>query len=253
MSLIITCPSCGGKLRVADDLRGRRVRCPTCERQFEAPSANAPTPLPPEPRDFPLDLSLGEAGAPSAPSSDAPGLLGAVELKPVGQTAPAPPPPSPEPPWRTPPRLPEDDYDEDVPSFRRRPPPRRDCEPDRGSVVLTLGIISLVCMVLCVTSPIGLILGICAWVMGQNDLRKMRRGDMDPRGEGATQAGWICGIIGTVLNALVALLCSGYLSLFIFAANAFGPPARPLRPTAPPPIQKNWAPPKAKAPAGPDW
>jgi hypothetical protein len=31
MAITVVCPSCGRKLRVADDLNGRRVRCPECE------------------------------------------------------------------------------------------------------------------------------------------------------------------------------------------------------------------------------
>jgi hypothetical protein len=35
--------------------------------------------------------------------------------------------------------------------------------------------------------------------MGNNDLAEMRAGRMDPEGEGLTNAGRICGIIGTIL------------------------------------------------------
>jgi hypothetical protein len=152
--------------------------------------------------------------------------------------------------------LPDEEFDEDAPSFVRRRPPRRDCEPDRGSVVLTLGIISLVCMVLCILSPIGLILGLTSWVMGQKDLRKMRRGDMDPRGEGTTQAGWICGIIGTILNTLMTLGCSAYFGFIFFVVSTVKPPTPPGRPVImPPPPAKapqQWQP-KPKAQPGPDW
>ena len=45
--------------------------------------------------------------------------------------------------------------------------------------------------------------------MGNSDLVEMRAGRMDPEGEGVTQAGRICGMIGTGLNVL--WLCCGGL------------------------------------------
>jgi hypothetical protein len=82
---------------------------------------------------------------------------------------------------------------------------RRDWEPERGGLVLTLGILSLVCLVAC--PPAGAGLGIAAWIMGQIDLDKIRRGQMDPNGQGPTNGGLVCGIIGTILNAVASLGC----------------------------------------------
>ncbi|MCS7014858.1 MAG: hypothetical protein NZM42_01910 [Gemmatales bacterium] len=65
---------------------------------------------------------------------------------------------------------------------------REDLLPHRGGLILTLGILSLL---IC-----GL-LGPFAWIMGSNDLAKMHRGRMDKSGYGATQAGYILGIIST--------------------------------------------------------
>jgi predicted Zn finger-like uncharacterized protein len=90
-----------------------------------------------------------------------------------------------------------------------RPPLRRDWEPERGGLVLTLGILSLVCLVCC--PPAGIGLGIAAWALGGTDVAKMRRGQMDPRGLGATNGGLACGIIGTFLNLLGSLGCLGLL------------------------------------------
>jgi hypothetical protein len=72
-------------------------------------------------------------------------------------------------------------------------------QPHRGGVVLTLGILSLV--VSCFP------LGIVAWVMGNNDLEAMRRGRMDPSGEGLTVAGKVCGII-SVVPIMIAGVCA---------------------------------------------
>jgi hypothetical protein len=67
---------------------------------------------------------------------------------------------------------------------------KRRLTPHRGGTVLTLGIIGLVCCASC---------GIIAWVMGSGDLKKMSDGSMDPSGRGLTQAGYILGIVGTIL------------------------------------------------------
>ena len=72
-------------------------------------------------------------------------------------------------------------------------PPVTYAKPHRGGAVLALGIIGICVCFIC---------GIIAWVMGNNDLRQMRAGMMDRRGEGMTQAGRICGIIGTILGLL---------------------------------------------------
>ncbi len=69
-------------------------------------------------------------------------------------------------------------------------------EPHRGGLVLTLGILGLV---LC-----GF-LGPVAWYMGAEDLDKMRRGVMDKSGYGVTQAGYILGIIATILTVIGCL------------------------------------------------
>jgi hypothetical protein len=62
--------------------------------------------------------------------------------------------------------------------------------PHRGAMILVFGILGIV---FCVCfAPF-------AWVMGRNDLDAMNAGVMDKSGYGLTQAGWICGIIGTML------------------------------------------------------
>lgn len=70
-------------------------------------------------------------------------------------------------------------------------------KPHRGVLILVLGILGLV---LC------FILGIIAWVMGNNDLQEMAAGRMDPTGEGLTKAGKICGMIATILFILGAIV-----------------------------------------------
>ena len=116
-----------------------------------------------------------------------------------------------EPPRRLP-ALPDDDDDRDddfdYPRRRRR---RLDYEPHRGAAVLVLGILS------CVLCGVGLILGPIAWSMGSSDMARIRSRRMDPEGESLTQAGMICGIVGTLLNLLG---CGIYGCVFLFAGAA---------------------------------
>jgi hypothetical protein len=66
-------------------------------------------------------------------------------------------------------------------------------KPHRGTLILILGIASLVCCGLA---------GIAAWIMGNADLKEMDAGTMDPSGRGNTNAGRICGMIGTSLMVI---------------------------------------------------
>lgn len=67
----------------------------------------------------------------------------------------------------------------------------------RGGLVLAFGILSWV--------SFCFLFGVAAWALGVEDLRAMRAGEMDPRGERITRAGMILGAISVVL-ALVILL-----------------------------------------------
>jgi len=79
--------------------------------------------------------------------------------------------------------------------------------PHRGTLILTLGIIGIVCCFIC---------GIIAWVMGNSDLQRMAEGRMDPAGRGLTQAGKICGMVS------VALAVIGLVVWFIMMAIGIG-------------------------------
>jgi hypothetical protein len=74
-------------------------------------------------------------------------------------------------------------------------------KPHRGTLILVFGILGIVsCFPL----------GIAAWVMGKLDLKEMDAGTMDPSGRGNTNAGRICGMIGTLL--------AGIMLVFVIAA-----------------------------------
>lgn len=84
-------------------------------------------------------------------------------------------------------------------------------KPHRGTAVLVLGILGLVVCVIC---------GIIAWVMGNNDLREMEAGVMDPSGMGLTKAGKICGMISVILNLIGIGIMLLMVLLGVFAAAA---------------------------------
>ena len=161
--VILDCPSCSRKLRVPDDLLGRAVKCPTCDHTFQAPGAPGPaTPI--------ASATVSEEAF--SPGTADPEALANVQWPPA-------------------------QYDEAADRSDERPweasgpfPGRRDAEPHRGTLILVLGIVSIVMFMFCGIA--GLPLGIAAWVMGRQDLRKMRQDVMDPEGEGNTRAGWIC-------------------------------------------------------------
>ncbi|MHC4426396.1 MAG: hypothetical protein ACYSYV_09890 [Planctomycetota bacterium] len=88
-------------------------------------------------------------------------------------------------------------------------PTQQPLKPHRGGVVLALGILGLVVCFIC---------GIIAWVMGNNDLRAMSVGIMDPSGRGLTQAGKICGMVSVILPLIV--LCIWLLLAVFLAAGA---------------------------------
>jgi hypothetical protein len=75
--------------------------------------------------------------------------------------------------------------------------------------------------------------------MGQRDLAKMRQRIMDPQGQGTTQAGFICGIIGTIFSSLATLACIGYICMIVFFVSAMsqmtGLKSVPKTTTFPPP------------------
>jgi hypothetical protein len=81
-------------------------------------------------------------------------------------------------------------------------------KPHRGTLILVLGILGLI-----VCGPLAIV----AWILGSGDLKEMDAGMMDPAGRGNTQAGRICGIIGTIL-LIIGLLVAVLFFVFGFAA-----------------------------------
>jgi LSD1 subclass zinc finger protein len=210
---VINCPSCRRELQLPKDLLGKLVRCPACSQTFTG-----------------TNDSVGESSEPRAQSSE-PGASA------TGDNPPAPATSDPVP-------TVELEEDNDRPWEQEYQPyqgVRRDSEPHRASLVLTLGILSIVLSATTLLSVIGLGLGITAWIMGYRDMKKMRANQMDPQGFGSTQSGFICGIIGTSLGSICSLYCLGHLAVmgfFMVGASRMTPAP------APAPIPK-------KAPAKP--
>jgi hypothetical protein len=85
-------------------------------------------------------------------------------------------------------------------------------EPGRGVLILILGILSIVAC-----TPLGPV----AWAMGVVDLRQISTGRISPQARGLTQAGMICGIVGSVFLALGVLWF--IVALFLAELGLIGP------------------------------
>jgi hypothetical protein len=96
----------------------------------------------------------------------------------------------------------EDERWEDEPNDEARPRRRRKA-PHRGTLILVLGILSIV------MPALGLILGPIGWIMGRHDIAEIRAGRMDRAGESSTNAGRICAMIGTFLGATCCVTYGG--------------------------------------------
>jgi hypothetical protein len=92
----------------------------------------------------------------------------------------------------------------------------RDYQPHRGPIILVLGIIAIV-------TGLHIILGPIAWIMGNNDLKEIHAGRMDPEGEGMTNIGRILGMVATILG-IVALVvgCIFLIIWLIFVVGFLG-------------------------------
>src|SRR5205823_7654390 len=144
MSEIISCPSCHRKLQVPETLAGQDVQCPTCGATFVAQVAAAPSARSERP---PLERwdAGGAGGRPPAYN------------RPYERPSD----------WRPQPGPGGyDDYDD----YDQRH--RRDLMPHRGTLILVLGLLSVLGIVLGVTCVLGPI----AWIMGNTDMAEIRAG-----------------------------------------------------------------------------
>jgi hypothetical protein len=113
--------------------------------------------------------------------------------------------------------------------------------PHRGNLIFLMGIVGLASGVLGLFAPcctaiflspyplflspfplLGLVMGVPAWVYGGRDLINMKNHLMDPRGEGQTKTGRLCGLIAAIL-ALAAIAGLVVLMLLYFVGVLFRP------------------------------
>jgi hypothetical protein len=223
MTDVIACPGCSSKLRVPEELKGKKFRCPTCGDIFVPSDAPSPTPtdalepptqpVPPLPAapepEVNADLAPCPACGKNIPRNADLCLYCKADLSRRSRDD----------------EDEDDDYDDRPWEGRRGPRVRRDCDPHRGAIVLVLGILSTVfsaispCLYGVPALFIALPMGIVAWVLGSRDLKKMAAGTMDPDGRGMTQAGMICGIVGVVLSILIVIGIVAVISFVILMAN----------------------------------
>jgi hypothetical protein len=105
---------------------------------------------------------------------------------------------------------------EDVPPWERPGAVRRDCEPDRGSLLWWLAKASLLLAVLsvytCLPGFVGFPLGVATYLMARRDLAMMLAGTMDPQGETTTLRAKEDSILAVVLCLVSLLLASFFLT-----------------------------------------
>lgn len=99
---------------------------------------------------------------------------------------------------------------------------RRDAEPHRGVLLLTLGIVTLVLATLasCTCGATGLVslpMGAITWALAGQDLQRMRNRTMEPD-QGQTNAGRICAMVGTILSLVIGGGCAAYFGLMMLGA-----------------------------------
>jgi hypothetical protein len=180
----IHCVHCKAPLRLPVQFIGQEVRCPSCQATFTAqlPAAATP-PIQPQPEEPPRD--------------EPPPTRRDDDYRPSRRPRPG------------------DDDDDDYPRPRRSYDDDygrgRGREPHRGGTILTLGILSIVFAFCCYL--LGLGMAIPAIVMANNDLGRIRSGDMDPNGEGQINSGRTCAIVGLVLSVIMAILHCGAIGV----------------------------------------
>jgi predicted Zn finger-like uncharacterized protein len=190
MPIQVNCPACKRQLRVPDNLIGQVVKCPGCKEAF---TAVADDPAPPPERQ---SQSQSQSSRRPEPEED----FREEEPAPERRIR------------RRDEDLGNDDDDDRGRGSRRRS--RRNLAPHRGTLILVLGILSLV--------GAGIFTGIPAWIMGNNDLKEIRAGRMDPEGESNTNIGRILGMVCCIMSLVSLLICCPLWIIFGIAASNAG-------------------------------
>jgi hypothetical protein len=207
MSTVVACPVCQQQVPVPDEQLGQPLRCPGCEQVF-TPSNTAirspvPPPLPPDeapvwerPPEDDLAKPLDDDEAPDVEADAQEGERRPREAKKSRRKDGR-----------------ESGYFGELARKQRKM-----LTPNRGPMVLVLGIVSLL------FCPCGIFaIGACAcgyyaYQMGSYDVQEMYAGRMDPSGETLAKIGRILGVAGMVLSAPVILLSLGGMILWLINA-----------------------------------
>jgi len=231
MSIEISCPGCGRKLQIDAADQGKQIRCPVCQQISVVPASTddeqaaggdmaAETAQPatiwhmrtPEGPIYgpvtwaQIDAWAGEgriaADCELADSSSGP-WRAATELipelsgsQPAIAHEPAPP-----------------NYPYDAAGAAET---RGYVAPHRGGLLVFLGLLGFAFIGIC--PPFSPILGLITWVMASRDLAEMRAGLMDKSGEQLTQAGWVLGLVLSLLW-LIFLVGASLVALIIGLAS----------------------------------
>jgi hypothetical protein len=217
MPVVVNCTKCQKKLKIPDELLGKKVKCPTCSAVFTAEASEGveeektiPKPAAKKPpvEDEDDDVPAPKAKRKPADDDDDEG----VTSKPSKRKTADDDDDEDEAPKRPSKRKAADDDDDEDDAPRRKSKRRGDDDddddddddrpvrrrrgagaPHRGVMILVFGILGCLCCI---------VFGILAIVMGGNDLKAMDRGDMDDSGRGLTNVGRILGFVSIGLFVL---------------------------------------------------
>jgi hypothetical protein len=197
---LLTCPACGCSVQTADALLGRWVRCGACRHSFLATAERIAPPARPQTPPSPPERSRDRAPRPDDGDEDFPDAERGPFCPGCGRRVG----------WRglTCPFCGEELEPEDD-ARRLADRLRRDYEPHRGSLILSLGNVSMLVggLSLCTFGAgavVSVPVGILAWMMANRDLERMRDGLMDPRGKAQTETGRTGAIAGIILGGIFA-------------------------------------------------
>jgi hypothetical protein len=231
MTVEISCPGCGRKLHVDSEDQGKQIRCPVCQ-QISAVPAMAENPQMTDGQMAGADGLAATNWHMRTPEGAVYGPVGwtqveswATEGRIAADCELA---ESDDGPWRAATELiPQLSAGEalvaSAPGPQNYPYDAGGAAeahgyvlPHRGGLLVFLGFLGFGLIGLCpVFSPI---LGLITWVIASRDLAEMRAARMDKSGEKLTQAGWIMGIVLSLLWMIV-LLGGSIIALIVGLAS----------------------------------
>jgi hypothetical protein len=213
------CPACSKGLKAQDSAAGVKIACPACGHPFHIPERAPPAPAPSirrspaqgttcpgcgrfislGPEEWSLTIECAQCDTRFRPD-------GALTPPPPRVPVSVPPPPMPAAAAYTP-----------APGPSSGPPTLR---PHRGTLVLMLGIVSVVLL------PF---LGPLAWRLGHKDLQAMHDGEMDPNGMDLTNYGKRMGMFATI-SMFICVILFLFLPQYLLSLLSSHQPSMPQLP-----------------------